>query len=126
MFTVLLNRRVKGLVIALATVAAAACGRTAPLQQGAAVANEPTAAWTKAFNTGDATALSALYAADARALPPGGPAVVGRSEIEAYWRGDLGEGGVITTLTPVDAVAQGDLVNVEGPYGVKDSGGAEL
>ena len=125
MFTVLLNRSVKGVVIALATVAAVGCQRSAPLQRGAAAAAEPTAAWTKAFNAGDVAALSALYADTARTLPPGGPAVVGRTDVESYWRSDLGEGGVTTTLTPVDTVAQGDLVSIEGTYEVKGGGDSE-
>ena len=94
--------------------------------QGTDLAAEPTAAWVKAFNAGDPAALAALYAEDARSLPPGGPPIAGRSRIESYWRDDLGEGGVTTTLTPVDAVAQGDLVHVEGTYKVKGKDGAEL
>jgi hypothetical protein len=36
----------------------------------------------KAFNAGDPTALAALYADDARSMPPGEMAVVSRSAIE--------------------------------------------
>src|SRR5688572_13675584 len=99
---------------------AVACGPTGAPQTGVDAAAEPTAAWTTAFNAGDPARLAALYAEDARTLPPGGPPVVGRGDIESYWRGDLGEGGVTTTLTPVDAVAQGNIVYVEGTYRVKE------
>ena len=114
-------------IIALSlAVIMVACGRSAPLQQATDLAAEPTAAWVKAFNAGDPAALAALYAEDARSLPPGGPPIAGRSRIESYWRDDLGEGGVTTTLTPVDAVAQGDLIHVEGTYKVNGKDGAEL
>ena len=103
-----------------------ACGRTAPLQEGMEIAAEPTEAWTKASNAGDLAALAALYAEDARTLPPGGPPVVGRADIESYWRADLGEGNVTTTLVPVDAIAQGDLLQVEGTYQVTGGEGADV
>jgi len=123
----ILTNRWPGVTLALSLAfISAACGRSAPLQDGAAVASEPTAAWVTAFNGGDAAVLAALYAENARSLPPGGPAVTGRSQIEGYWRDDLGEGGVTTTLTPVDALTQGDLVHVEGTYRVKGKDGAEL
>jgi ketosteroid isomerase-like protein len=123
----ILTKRWPAIIIALSfAVITIACGRSAPLQDGSAVASEPTAAWVTAFNGGDATVLAALYAENARSLPPGGPAVTGRSQIESYWRGDLGDGGVTTTLTPADAVAQGDLVHVDGTYQVKGKSGAEL
>jgi ketosteroid isomerase-like protein len=52
--------------------------------------------------------------------------VVGRSDIESYWRADIGEDGASTTLTPVHAVAQGDLVHVEGNYQVSGKGDVKL
>src|SRR5688500_16560065 len=126
MKTILTNRW-PGVIMALSfAVITVACGRSAPLQDGSTVASEPTAAWVTAFNSGDPAALAALYAESARSLPPGGPALTGRSQIESYWRGDLGEGSLTTTLTPVDAVAQGDLVHVEGTYQVKGKDGAAL
>ena len=71
-------------IIALSlAVIMAACGGSAPLQQSTDMAAEPTAAWVKAFNAGDPAALAALYAEDARSLPPGGPPVAGRSQIES-------------------------------------------
>jgi len=121
------TNRWPGIILALSFAAiTVACGRSAPLQEGSALASEPTAAWVNAFNGGDPAALAALYAENARSLPPGGPDLVGRSKIESYWRDDLGEGGVTTTLTPTDAVAQGDLVHVEGTYEVKGKDGTEL
>jgi ketosteroid isomerase-like protein len=127
MKTILTNRKWPWIAAVVSfAVIAVACGRSSSLREGPDVASEPTAAWVNAFNGGDPTALAALYAENARSLPPGGPPVAGRSQIESYWRGDLGEGGVTTTLTPVDAVAQGDLVHVEGKYQVKGADGAEV
>ncbi len=126
MDTIIFTRRFVRIVVVSFAIGAVACGRSSPLQQDTNVASEPTAAWVAAFNAGDPAALAAPYAEDARSLPPGGPPVAGRSQIESYWRDDLGEGGVTTLLTPVDAVTQGDLVHVEGTYQVKGKDGAEL
>jgi ketosteroid isomerase-like protein len=126
MNTIIITRRFVRIVAVSAALAAVACGRSSPLQQDTDVASEPTAAWVAAFNAGDAAALAALHAENARSLPPGGAPVTGRGQIESYWRDDLGEGGVTTILTPVDAVTQGDLVHVEGTYQVKGKDGAEL
>jgi uncharacterized protein (TIGR02246 family) len=112
-------------IIAL-TAALVGCGGSASLEEGTELASEPTAAWAAAFNKGDAAALASLYADDARSLPPGGPQLSGRSQIESYWRADIGGGGATTTLTPVDVVAQGDLLQVEGTYAVKGRDGGDL
>jgi ketosteroid isomerase-like protein len=122
--TIILRNQKWPWILALSIpLVAVACGGTATLQKEPDAATAPTAAWTKAVNTGDAAALAALYAEDARTFPPGGPAVSGRANIEAYWRDDLGEGGVKTTLTPNDVVAQGDLVQIAGTYEVDDNNG---
>ena len=104
----------------------AACAPASPPQQGTAAAAEMTAAWSKAFDSGDAGALAALYADDARTMPPGGPPLTGRGEIEAYWRNDIGEGAPKTTLTPTDAIAEGNIVYVQGAYDVEGAQGIEL
>ena len=82
MKTILTNRW-PGIIMTLSfAVITMACGRSAPLQDGSAVASEPTAAWVTAFNAGDPAALAAVYAENARSLPPGGPALTGRSQID--------------------------------------------
>lgn len=112
-----------GIVAASVALTTGACGGS---QQGPEAVTESTAAWTKAFNAGDAAALAALYTDDARSLPPSGPPLVGRSSLESYWRDDIGQGGATTTLTPVDTTALGDLVLVEGTYQVSGKGGLAL
>jgi uncharacterized protein (TIGR02246 family) len=109
-------------IAAFASLGLSACGNRAPAADSAA-ASEVATAWAKAFNTGDASAVAALYAEDAHSMPPGGPAISGRSEIEAYWRDDLGSGGVMTTLTPADSIRLGDLLHVDGTYAVAANDG---
>lgn len=48
-----------------------------------------TAAWTKAWNAGDAAALSRMYTSDGMLLPPNSRAVNGRAAIEKFWAGDV-------------------------------------
>ena len=103
----------------------AACAPSAPADNEA-VANEVSATWTRAFDAGDAAALAALYAEDAHSLPPASPAISGRSDIEAYWRDDIGSGGVATKLSPDHSVAQGDLLHVAGVYDVVGKDGVSL
>ena len=126
MNTILTNRRVLGTAAVSFAVVLAACGQGPPAQQNTDLAAELTANWSKAFDSGDAAALAALYADNARSLPTGGAPLVGRSDIESYWRGDIGEGGVTTTLTTTDAMVQGDFLHVEGTYQVKGENDAEL
>jgi len=126
MDTIFTRRTSIAIIAASLAIITSACGRSAPLQEGTEAAAEPTAAWVAAFNGGAPAPLSALYAENARSLPPGGPPVVGRDQIESYWRGDIGKGGVKTTLTPVDAVAQGDLVHIEGTYQVTGGNGTDV
>jgi uncharacterized protein (TIGR02246 family) len=101
-----------------------ACGGSgaAPAANSAA-ANEATAAWATAFNAGDAAAVAALYAEDAHSIPPGGGVNNGRSQIESYWREDIGSGGDVTKLTVNDSTAQGDLLHVDGSYEVTSKDG---
>jgi uncharacterized protein (TIGR02246 family) len=111
-------------VVATLSIGAAACGSSPGPNEPATA--EVTTAWTKAFDAGDAAAVSALYADNARSLPPGGPAITGRKEIESYWRQDIGSGGIVTKLTPGASVAQGDLLSIDGRYEVNAKDGATL
>jgi len=115
--------------IALATVVAAgsvtaACSGGAALTDGTTAAQEVTARWTTAASSGNAGTVAALYTETARTMPPGGPAVSGRSDIESYWRTDLGDGSFKTTLTPTNAIVAGDILHVQGTYAVSGKGGA--
>ena len=83
------------------------------------------ARWTTAYNSGDAKALSAIYATDAQLHHGHCPPVMGRDEIEAFWRDDLGENTVQTHLEVVDSFAVDDLVYTRGLYAVEISGSAD-
>ena len=52
-----------------------------------------TQAWLKAYNAGDAKAISALYAEQAVLLPPGAPAANGNAALRAYLAKDMAESG---------------------------------
>jgi ketosteroid isomerase-like protein len=108
----------------VASLSVTACAGT-PIANKA-VADEVSATWTRAFDTGDAAALAALYTEDAHSMPPGAPAIAGRREIESYWRDDIGSGGVATKLKPDDSVVQGDLLHVAGSYDVVAQDGSSL
>lgn len=115
-------------MIAFVIIAAATfsgCGTVAPAENKAA-ADEVTAMWVKALNSGDAAALGALYAEDAESTPPGGPPAVGRTQIEAYWRNDLKGGGDVTKLAAGRSIAQGNLLHVSGSYDVTSKAGMTL
>lgn len=106
-------------------VLAAACAPGAAPQRGPELGAEVTARWTKAFDAGDAAGLAALYAENARSMPPGA-ILEGRGDIEAYWRADIGEGGATTRLAVTDAIAAGDVLQVQGTYEVLGAENASL
>lgn len=110
--------------VIFASVAFVGCGGAAPAQN-TATADEVTAMWTKAFNSGNATTLAALYADDARSTPPGGAPAAGRSQIESYWREDM-KSGETTTLTTSGSIAQGNLLHVSGGYDVAAKDGVTI
>lgn len=76
------------------------------------------ARWTAAYNSGDATALAAMYAADARLQSGYCPAIAGRAAIEKFWRDDLVEGTTTTQLEIHDALAFEGALYVSGKYAV--------
>jgi len=119
-----ISRLALGATAVIMGVALTACGGAGAPAANKAAADEVTAAWVKAFDAGDATAMAALYADDAHTMPPGGGVITGHDVIESYWRQDLGSGNAVTKLTPVDSIAQGDLLYLDGTYDVsaKDGG----
>jgi ketosteroid isomerase-like protein len=124
--TKLHGTRIIGAVIAITLgIGLSACRGTAPAENPAA-ASEVAAAWVKAFDAGDATAIAALYAEDAHSMPPGMGTISGRAAIESFWREDIGKGGIVTKLTPNDSISQGDLLHVDGTYEVTANGGVTL
>ena len=73
-------------------------------------------AFSAALARGDAAALAALYAADARLMPPGAEEIEGRDAIQAAWQQFIDMGAKHGTLTTVSVEQQGDLAVEIGCY----------
>ena len=97
--TIYLRCKLAAIAMIVASSVAACGSGAAAAAENKPAADEATAAWVKAFNGGDAAAIAALYADDAQSIPPSGGVNKGRSDIETYWREDIGSGGDVTTLT---------------------------
>ena len=69
--------------------------------------------WAKAYNGGDAKAVTALYAEDAIVLPPGAPGARGREAILAFFTKDIAgsqAAGAVFVLSPkTDVGVSGNL-----------------
>ena len=63
--------------------------------------------FTAAFAKGDFAAIGSMYTEDAYVLPPGGPMISGRAQIQAFWT-TAAEGIAKVTLTVVDVKPLGD------------------
>jgi uncharacterized protein (TIGR02246 family) len=88
------------------------------LAQGADVraeAEKVDQAWQKAYNAGDAAALTALYTKDAKVMAPGAEAASGTKAIQALFEADVAQ-KVKNTLTQEDVVGFGDYALETGKY----------
>jgi ketosteroid isomerase-like protein len=92
------------------------------LQRDPQVAERLASEWTRAYNAGDAAALSALYDKDAELSTDPAEDIVGRDNIGVFWKDDFGGGKPTTTLAMTDAYMAGDLAHLEGTYEVTDKG----
>src|SRR4051794_14242999 len=114
-------------LIIVAGYAATASAAEAATDEAAIRAISPV--WAKAYNAGDAKAISALYAEQAVLLPPGAPAAKGRAAIQAYFASDTAESakaGVTFSLDPKnksDVGVSGDLGWESGTYAVNAKSG---
>ena len=120
------RRLCAAIVVVTAGLGFTACGRAMAPVENKAAADEVTAAWIKAFDSGDAKTLAAIYADDARSTPPGSGTLSGRGSIEAYWRDDIGSGGISTKMTPNHSLEHGDLLHIAGEYEVTPRDGVPL
>jgi uncharacterized protein (TIGR02246 family) len=71
-------------------------------------------AWDKAYNAGDAAAVTALYTKDAKILAPGAEPASGTAAIQAFFTADIAQGAK-------DALTQGDVVGF-GNYALETGG----
>jgi len=88
------------------------------LAQGADVraeAEKMDQAWQKAYNAGDAAALTALYTKDAKVMAPGAEAASGSKAIQALFEADVAQKAK-NTLTQEDVVGFGDYALETGKY----------
>jgi len=73
--------------------------------------------YADAFKRGDAAAIAALYAEEARVLPPNGPTVVGREAIQNFYQGAIDACGCDDfQLTILEVGVVGDLAYEIGEY----------
>jgi uncharacterized protein (TIGR02246 family) len=115
-------------LLLLAGYTAAASAVEASKDEAAIRAISP--AWMKAYNAGDAKAVSGLYAEQAVLLPPGAPAAKGKAAILAYFTKDVVESakaGITFSLdAKTDVGTSGDIGWESGTYAVKAKSGASV
>jgi uncharacterized protein (TIGR02246 family) len=107
-------KRIVLVTLIMAVSATAAYSQTASAARKAIEANDK--AFTAAFNNGDAAAVAAMYGTDAKLLPPNGPIVEGRANIQTFWAGGISAGLKMVSLTPVDVTVAGNLAIETGKY----------
>jgi uncharacterized protein (TIGR02246 family) len=73
----------------------------------------------KAFKAGDAAAIAALYAEDAKMLPPDATEVAGRRDIQQLWQGWIDAGLKDLTQESTEVAASGDLAYEIGNFSLQ-------
>jgi uncharacterized protein (TIGR02246 family) len=111
-----------GLVAMALTLPLPALAQSADLR---AEAQKMDQAWEKAYNAGDAAALTALYTKDAKVMPPGAEAASGTKAIQALFEADVAQ-KVKNTLTQEDVVGFGDYALETGKYVATSADGKHL
>ena len=71
--------------------------------------------WQAAMNAGDPDGIAALYASDARILPPNSAAMTGHDAIKEMFGGMI-DAGMSVTLTPIETESSGDVAYNVGTY----------
>ena len=114
------------LAAGIMTLAAMSHAATAATGADEAAIRAQTTSWVKAYNGGDAAAVSALYAEDALLLPPGSPGVNGRPAILAFFTKDIAgskAAGVVFIVNPkTDVGVSGNMGWESGTYSVTVKG----
>jgi uncharacterized protein (TIGR02246 family) len=82
-------------------------------------------AWEKAYNAGDAAALTALYTKDAKVMPPGADPASGTKAIQALFAADVAQGAK-NALTQKDVTGFGDYALETGGYVATSKDGKHL
>jgi uncharacterized protein (TIGR02246 family) len=82
-------------------------------------------AWQTAYNAGDAAAVSALYAPDAKVMAPGAETVSGTEDIKAFFTKDIANGAK-NTLTTGEVMGYGDFATATGGWVAQGADGKHL
>ena len=82
---------------------------------------EEVAAWTKAYNQGDAAGCTAMYAEDAMMLPPNQPMVRGKQAIKEFNQRMLDQVGGTISNRIIGFSVEGDLAYQVGTYAITDT-----
>ena len=82
-------------------------------------------AWQAAYNAGDAAALTALYADDAKLMAPGSEPASGHAAIQALFKADIAKGAK-NTLTLGDVTGFGDYALETGGWVANAADGKHL
>jgi ketosteroid isomerase-like protein len=69
-----------------------------------------------AFNAGDATRVGSFYADDATLMPPNEPAIKGRQNIVAWFKGGIDQGFTDFQLSPTESSTAGTQAFEAGTY----------
>jgi uncharacterized protein (TIGR02246 family) len=82
-------------------------------------------AWQAAYNSGDAAALAALHAQDAKVMAPGSEPVSGRAAIQEFYAAAVKDGAK-NTLTTGDVMGFGDFAVATGGWVANAADGTHL
>jgi uncharacterized protein (TIGR02246 family) len=82
-------------------------------------------AWEKAYNAGDAAALTALYTKDAKIMPPGTDAASGTKAIQSLFAADVAQKAKMA-LTQKDVTGFGDYALETGTFVATSAEGKHL
>jgi uncharacterized protein (TIGR02246 family) len=82
-------------------------------------------AWEKAYNAGDAAAVTALYAKDAKLMAPGAEPVSGTKAIQEAFVADIAQGAK-NKLTVEDVAGSGDYALETGKWVATSADGKHL
>lgn len=108
------------LILVLSAIVTAPGGAVASTQDEIAAA---TAEWVKLYNAANLAGVAALYADDAKLLPPNSDFVSGREQITAVWQGMMDSGAKSCKLSTLEVTGLGDSAVEVGTYEIMDKDG---
>lgn len=113
------------LVLVVSSIAFTAIDKAAGESQSEirAAIEAGTAEWVKQFNAGNIAGVAALYAEDAKLLPPNSDFVAGREAITGVWQAMLDSGVKEGKLEAMEVTGMGDSAVEVGTYEIMDTEG---